>query len=171
MFVACGKSGEHASTAQMCVYPETAVPEFMAETAKLLQGKLEEAGFKSCTAKPHRMQAGATPIGWYCGEIAGTKVEASINRPGFGGCSLEVDLRADVSGSEKSISKRELPIMKFRDQLCDWFKSRAETVRRPSTSDDPGVSFSLGGNGAILGETEGPPACGIGALPGKAGGT
>ena len=45
--------------------------------------------------------------------LGGTPVEASINRPGMNHCPIELDLRADVSGSIKRITNLEAPVIAF----------------------------------------------------------
>ena len=160
VIAACSKSGEHVSTVHMCVHPPDAVPAFLDETEQLLRARLTSAGLVPCTPKRSRdYQLGAKPVAFFCGRIEAANVEASINRPGQRECALELDVRADLSGSEHELTGMEAPIQRFRDDVCLWLRQRSELVTRPSTSTDPGVSFTIGGNGAVLGETAGPMPC------------
>jgi hypothetical protein len=159
ILAACTKRGEHASTAHLCMDPPDAAPELVDETDRLLRVRLADAGLTPCTPpRPRAYQRGAKPVAFFCGRLGQARVEASINRPGQQDCSIELDLRADVAGSERELTDLEAPIERFRDQVCAWFKQRAATVQRPRTAHDRGVSIRIGGNGAVLG-TPGPDPC------------
>jgi len=155
---ACIKSGEHRSQLAVCGNGGGSAPPLSARTVDVidaaLRARLTEAGFTACTwAKPRPLQLGATPVAWFCGDLGGTKVEASINRPGMDGCAIELDLRADVSGTESAITKREQPVMAFRNATRDWVEGQLDGW----LAADGATGASIATSGAVLGSDPGSP--------------
>jgi hypothetical protein len=142
------KSGEHQTVVGVCDAGGDAArrlaPSAVEQLDAELRQRLTAAHLRPCTWKrPRSFQLGARPAAWYCGTIGDTDVEASINRPGQRGCELELDLRADVSGTESSIHRREAPIIAFGDAVADsWEKQLTER----------GLSIAIRRSGARLGE-------------------
>jgi hypothetical protein len=165
--VGCGKHGEHQSVVYIEEGRVTArgSGDTVDDGMKLLSpaavdlmqteltAKLTTAGFKSCTwAKPRSLQLGAHPIAWFCGTLGGTSVEASINRPGMNQSPLELDLRADVSGSPSKITTQEAPVIAYRDGVVTWLRANVERWWALDHTGRNGCCPGVGTSGAILGE-------------------
>ncbi|HEY0251040.1 MAG TPA: hypothetical protein VGC41_05910 [Kofleriaceae bacterium] len=125
-----------------------------------LTAKLAAAGLTRCTwAKPRELQDTQHPVAWFCGKLGTTRVEGSINRPGFDHAAIELDLRADVSGSRSDVTTQEAPVIADRDAIRTWM---AENVQRwwkmgndgGELSGSSGCCPSIGTSGAILGDAK-----------------
>jgi hypothetical protein len=128
LLAACSKSGEHASMVGICkgsMPGKTLADATVDRIDRDLRARLVADGFTACTwTQTYEYQQGATPIAWYCGSLGDTPVHATINRPGFAGAKLELDLRAEVSGSESSIHDQELPVVRYRNTTAVWFEDQ-----------------------------------------------
>ena len=146
----CGKHGEHQS---VVFINEGMQPLAVDQVQTELTAKLTTAGFKPCTwAKPRKLQLGAHPVAWFCGTLGGTNVEASINRPGMDHSSIELDLRADVSGSPSKITTQEAPVIEYRDGIVIWLRDNVERWWGIDHTGHDGCCPGVGTSGAILGE-------------------
>jgi hypothetical protein len=150
----CGKHGEHQSVAYISDAMKPLLPSVVDQIQTELTTKLTTAGFKPCTwAKPRGLQLGAHPIAWFCGTLGGTSVEASINRPGMDHSPIELDLRADVSGSTSKITTQEAPVIAYRDDVVSWFSDNVERWWAIGHTGRDGCCPGAGTSGAILGES------------------
>lgn len=156
LIAACSKSGEHQSRVAICdasVRPAHHDPATFDRLHAALRDRLVAASFQTCTRKARRAyQLGARPIEWYCGRIGTADVLATINRPGERDCELELDLRADVAGTEAKIADVELPIIAFRDDVKRWFEGEMTSQQQP------GLGMSVSAGGAWLGDVQRLPA-------------
>ncbi len=127
------KSGEHQSNVSLCNRDSSPVdPAFVDQIHAELRDQLAIAGFSACTRKAKAgFQLGARPVESYCGKLGTAEVLALINRPGERDCTLELDLRADVDGTEGEISTIETPIIKYRNLVRTWLTDRVEQTARP----------------------------------------
>ena len=151
--------GEHRSDVSIGKGgPTPLTPQAVDTVQRELTAKLATAGLTPCTwTKPRELQDTQHPVAWFCGKLGATPVEASINRPGFDHAALELDLRADVSGSRSDVAAQEAPVISLRDAIRAWM---AENVQRWWKMGNDGGELSglngccpgVGTSGAILGD-------------------
>jgi len=163
--VGCSKSGEHQSVAYVSDDGSVKLEPAAVDTIQVeLTKKITNAGLSPCTwAKPRKLQLGAHPVAWFCGRLGSTAVEASINRPGMNNAAIELDLRADVSGTSDTITKLEKPVIALRNDVVFWFRQNVErwwstpanTARSPMGRN--GCCPATGTFGDVLGDDLGLP--------------
>jgi hypothetical protein len=150
-FVLAGcTSGEHQTLAAICdATPDPAAglaTKRVDQIERQLEERLRRAGLTVCRPqKTRRMQLGARPVKWYCGAVDGVDIEAAINRPGERGCPLELDVRADLSGTRRSVAEKERRLVAFVNGHYGWFGARLARIPRGT-----GTVTSLRRSGAWL---------------------